>query len=89
MLDHVELDSIQDGVVADGSRMSRTFAERLSVMFTGSTHICSADGVERHKVDRVDLNVDVADSIHAAYSHLWPLPKAKGDGYAACNYSVA
>jgi hypothetical protein len=88
-LDHVELDSIQDRVVTDGSRMSRTFAEGLSIMFAGLTHVRSGDRVERDQVDRVDLNVGVADRIHATNSHSWPLPKAKGDGDAARDDLVA
>lgn len=89
MPDHVELDSIQDRVMADGSSVSRTTAERLPVMFTGSSHICSADGVERNEVDGVDLNVAVAHRVYAADSHLRPLPKAKRDRDAACDYLVA
>lgn len=69
--------------------MSRTFAERLSIMFAGLTHVRSGNGVERDQVDRVDLNVGVAHRIHATDSHPWPLPKAKGGGDAACHDLVA
>jgi hypothetical protein len=86
MLDDVELDSIQDRVVVDRSRVSRTLAERLSIKLAGSTHIVGADRVERDQVDRVDLNVNVPDRVHATDAHSWPLPKAKGDGDAACDY---
>lgn len=69
--------------------MGRTFAERLSIMFARLTHVLSGDRVERDQVDRVDLNVGVADRIHTTDSHSWPLPQAKGDGDAACDDLVA
>lgn len=69
--------------------MSRAFAERLSIIFAGLTHIRSGDRVERDQVDRVDLNVGVADRIHTTDSHSWPLPKAKRHGDAACDDLVA
>jgi hypothetical protein len=88
-LDDVELDSIEDRVVTDGSCMSRTCAERFSIMLAGLTYVRSGDRVERDQVDRVDLNVGVADRIHTTDSHSWPLPKAKRDGDAACEDLVA
>lgn len=84
--DHVELDSIQDGVITDGSRMSRTFTERLPISLTRSTDVIRADRVERDQVDRIDLNVAAADLIDATNSNLWPLPESKGDGDAARGY---
>lgn len=86
---HVELDPIEDRVVADRSRMSRPFAERLSIRFTRSTHVCRADRVEGDQVEQVDLNAGAADGIYAADPHLWPLPKAKRDGDLACDHFVA
>jgi hypothetical protein len=81
----MELDSIQDCVVSNGSRMSGTSAKRLSITFSRSANIRRADGVERHRFDCIDVNEDVADRVHAADPHAWPLPQAKGDGDAACN----
>ncbi len=89
MSDHMELDSIEHGVITDRSRMSRASAERLPVTLARSTHVCVADGVERDHIDRIHLNVDVAYGIYAADSHLWPLPQAKGDGDAACADLIA
>ena len=86
MLDDVELDSIEHRVITDRSRVSCTFTERLSIRFPRPAHVITADRVERDQFDGVDLNVDVADRIDAANSNLWPLPKAKGDGDAACDY---
>ena len=83
MSDHMELDSIEHGVITDRSRMSRAFAERLPVTLARSTHVWVADGVERDRIDRIHLNVDVANGIDAPDSHLWPLPQAKGHGEAA------
>jgi hypothetical protein len=87
--DHVELDTIKDGVAPDRSRMRRAFAEGLSISLARSTHVCVADRVERDQIDRIDLDVDVAHSIYPSDSHLWPLPKPKGDGDAACDDLVA
>lgn len=84
--DDVELDSIQDSVITDRSRMSGTFTERFSIRFTRSTHVTTADRVEGDQVDRVDLNVDVADGIDASNSNLRPLPEAKGNGDVTCDY---
>ena len=86
VLDDVKLDSIKHRVITDRSRVSGTFTERLSIRFPRSAHVITADRVERDQFDGVDLNVDVADRIDAANSNLWPLPKAKGDGDAACDY---
>lgn len=86
VLDDVELNSIKDRVITDGSRVSGTFTERLSIRFARSAQVITADRIERDQVDRVDLNVDLSDRIDASNSNLWPLPKAKGDGDAACDY---
>jgi hypothetical protein len=86
--DHVELDSIQDRVVTDRPRMRRPFAQRLSIGFARSTHINVTDRVEREQIDRVDLDVNVANWIDATDSHFWPLPQAKRDGDGACDYLV-
>lgn len=60
--DHVELDSIKDRVITDGSRMRGTLAERLAIRLTRPTHVSGADRVERDQVERVDLNVSAADA---------------------------
>src|ERR1700688_3535402 len=83
MADHMELDSIADGVMSDRSRMSRTFAERFAVRLARPIHVSIADRVEGHHIDRIDLNLDVAYGIPAADSHLRPLPQAEGDGDSA------
>src|SRR4029077_16043548 len=89
MSDHVELDTIKDRVIADRSRMSRTSAEGLSIRLARSPHVCVADRVERDHIDRIHLNLGVANGIYPSDSHLWPLPKPEGDGDAACYYFVA
>jgi hypothetical protein len=61
MSDDVELDSIEDRVVTDRSRVRRTFAERLSISLARATHVIVADRVEREQVDRVDLHASRND----------------------------
>ena len=72
----------------DRSRMRRTFAKQLSIGFPRLTNVRVADRVEREQIDRVDLNVNVANWIDATNSHFWALPQAKGDGDGACDYLV-
>ena len=79
----MELDSIEDGVVVDRSGVSRALTQRLSIRFTRPTEVIRADRVERDQVDRIDLDVGVADGIGATNWNHRSLPEAKGDSDAA------
>jgi len=74
--DRVELDSIDERVLADRSGVRGALAQRLAVGLAGSSHVVSADRRERDQVDGVNLDLTGADSIAAALLDAWPRPQS-------------
>jgi sugar porter (SP) family MFS transporter len=66
LLHGVELDPVQERVIAYGTRMGRPQAEGLPVRFAGAPHVIVVDGRERDQFDRVDLDLAVGHSVTTA-----------------------
>jgi hypothetical protein len=72
----VELNSIDGCVVVDRTGVRGAPAQRLAVGFARSSDVLAGDRREVDKLDRVDLDLTVADPVAAAPFDPWLLPQS-------------
>ena len=72
LFDDVEFDSVQEGVVINGTGMRGSFAEGFEVVFSRAPQVSVIDGGKRDHVDGVDLDLAVEDAVPTAFLHLRP-----------------
>jgi len=75
----VGLDPVDERVVVNGTRVSRSSAKGLEVCLAGASQVRVIDGGERDQFDRVNLNLPSFDAITAPGLHLWSPPQADRD----------
>ena len=66
VVEEVELDSVQQRVVGDGTRVGRALAQGFPVSLPGPADVVRRDGGEGHEVDGVHLDLRRADAVTAS-----------------------
>ena len=70
LLDGVELDPVEQGVVLDWAGMSGAATQGLTVGFAAAGQVLVVHRDEWHEFDGIDLDVSGADSIAATHLHV-------------------
>jgi hypothetical protein len=79
LLDGVELDPVQEGVVVDGPSVGGSPAEGFEVCFSGEADIVRVDRGEGNQLDRVDLDPARSDRVTAPQRHFPLAPEPERD----------
>src|SRR5215469_16591894 len=79
LVDGVELDPVQGGVVGDGPGVRGSPAEGFEVCFPGAADIVLIDRGEGNQLDRVDLDPARSDSVTPPRRDLPALPQPERD----------
>jgi len=85
----VELDPVDERVVADGTGVSGSPPQRLPVLLTCASDIAVVDGGEGDELDRVHLDPTTLDPVTATHLHLRPTPQPERDGDPTGQHVVA
>jgi hypothetical protein len=80
LLDDVELDAVDEGVVVDRAGMSGAHTQRLSIALTRQADVLIGHRGERKNLDRVDLDGDARGLVAAAGPDLRSAPEADRHG---------
>lgn len=75
----MELDSVQQRVVVDGTGMRGSVAQGFEVSFTRSEHIEFIDRGERYELHRIYFDLSALHSITATDPHSGSAPEPEGD----------
>ena len=73
----VELDPVQERVLVDGPGVGSAPAKGFDVCLTGSVDVGIVDRREGDKLDQVDLDPTVTDTVAATGFHLRPTPETE------------
>lgn len=73
--DHVELDSIDGGVIVNRACVGGPAAERFDAVFAGTPKVGFVDEREWYEIDRLDFDLAATDAVAAAGFDLRPAPE--------------